>query len=80
MQSAGSDRSLSTLGAPDELSLFCGGPFYKLQVSTHLIRVPRWDLLRRIAWSLLICWLPLIALTAMLHREELLSLLKDYLV
>ncbi len=80
MQSAGSDRSLSTLGAPDELSLFCGGPFYKLQVSTHLIRVPRWDLLRRIAWSLVICWLPLIALTAMFHWEELLSLLKDYLV
>lgn len=80
MQMPGSDRFFSTLGAPDELSLFCGGPFYKLQVSTHLIRVPRWDLPRRIACSLVVCWLPLIALTALLHREELLGLLKDYLV
>ena len=66
--------------ATDNLSLFCGGPFYQLQVSTHLVRVPRWDLSRRIGFSLAVCWLPLIIITAFLHREELPGLLKDYLV
>ena len=74
------DKSFDLPGTSDNLSLFCGGPFYRLQVLLHLIRVPRWDLSRRIACSLAICWLPLIILTVLFHREELPGLLRDYKV
>jgi hypothetical protein len=64
----------------DELSLFCGGPLYRLQVALHLVKSPQWNLTRRIICLLAISWLPLVLMTAGLHPEELLALMKDYLV
>lgn len=64
----------------DELSLFCGGPLYRLQVSMHLIKIPQWNLARRVTCLLAISWLPLVIITAWLRPEELSGLLKDYLV
>ncbi|PWT80966.1 MAG: hypothetical protein C5B58_10600 [Acidobacteria bacterium] len=74
------DRSFNASATSDDLSLFGGGPFYQLQVLLHLIRVPKWDLPRRIICSLAVCWLPLVIITAFIRREELPALLKDYLV
>ena len=82
------DKSIhSSATSDDDLSLFGGGPFYRLQVLLHLIGVPTSDiprrslyLPRRIVFSLAVCWLPLVIITALLHREALPELLKDYLV
>jgi hypothetical protein len=64
----------------DDISLFRGGPFYRAQVATHLIEIGRWNLLRRIALALGVYWLPLVILTALLHRDELRRLLTDYML
>src|SRR5215472_15275873 len=64
----------------DETSLFRGGLFYRAQVATHLIEVGRWNILRRLAFALGVCWLPLVILTALLYRQELNNLLRDYLL
>lgn len=64
----------------DELSLFCGGPLYRLQVALHLIRYPQWNLARRALCLLAISWMPLVIITAWLRPEDLSGLLKDYLV
>jgi hypothetical protein len=74
------DKSSHASATSDDLSLFGGGPFYRLQVFLRLIRIPRWNLPRRVLWSLIVCWLPLVVITALLNREELSGLLKDYLV
>lgn len=64
----------------DELSLFCGGPLYRLQLALHLIKTPQWNLTLRSIFLLAITWLPLVLITAWLHPEQLSGLLKDYLV
>jgi hypothetical protein len=64
----------------DDLSLFCGGPLYRLQVLLHLIKIPQWNLARRVTCLLAISWLPLVIMTAWLRPEQLSGLLKDYLV
>lgn len=64
----------------DNLSLFCGGPLYRLQVALHLIKFPQWNLARRVTCLLAISWLPMVIMTACLHPEALSGLLKDYLV
>jgi hypothetical protein len=64
----------------DDLSLFRGGLFYRAQVVTHLIEIGRWNLARRVTFTLAICWLPLLLITALMYRDELANLLKDYML
>jgi hypothetical protein len=62
----------------DDISLFRGGLFYRAQVVTHLIELGSWNVARRVVVCLVVCWLPLVVLTALLYRNELPGLLKDY--
>jgi len=79
-------RNLSRNGAGenpeavDELSLFRGGLFYRLQVLLRLIRGPKWNLPPRVLWIVAVSWLPLTIITALTRREQLSTLLRDYVV
>lgn len=64
-------------------SLIRGGPVYRLQEATHLIRPNQWNLGRRITLVIRLGWLPLVILTATATvnaRLSTLALLKDYRV
>ena len=64
----------------EEISLFRGGPFYRLQMLAHLVAAGRWNLPLRLSCILAVCWLPLVILTAFYYRDQLAGLLKDYRV
>jgi hypothetical protein len=66
--------------SPDEVSLVRGGPFFRLQRAIGLIRPNQWNLGRRIGFIIAIGWLPLFVLTALLNRDSLISLIRDYRV
>lgn len=59
-------------------SLIRGGPFYRAQLALGLIHANRWDLGRRIAILVGICWLPLFFVTVLTNPAGLRSLLTDY--
>jgi hypothetical protein len=62
----------------EDLSLFRGGLFYRVQVVIHLIDAERWNLPRRVTFILAIGWLPLLIFTALFDRGQLVALLTDY--
>jgi hypothetical protein len=66
--------------APAEISLVRGGPFYRAQQAVGLIRANQWDLGRRITFLIAVGWLPLLVITALLNRDGLVSLIRDYRV
>lgn len=63
-----------------DVSLIRGGPFYRLQRTTHLIESDRWNLGRRITFAVAVGWLPLVLMTALFHPAALRSLIMDYRV
>jgi len=63
-----------------DVSLIRGGPFYSAQVVTRLIRPDRWNMGRRIIFSVAIGWLPLVLLTVLFQPRALGTLLRDYMV
>jgi hypothetical protein len=65
---------------PAEISLVRGGLYYRAQYAVGLIRHTKWDLGRRIGFLIVVGWLPLFVLTALLNREGLVSLIRDYRV
>ena len=64
--------------SPAEISLVRGGLFYRVQHAIGLIRPDEWNLGRRVAFLIVIGWLPLFVLTALLNRDGLVSLIRDY--
>ena len=64
----------------DAISLFRGGPFYRVQLSCHLVERQKWNLTRRVAAVLAVTWLPLVIITALFRHDMLGELLKDYVV
>jgi len=63
-----------------EPSLIRGGPFYRAQQAAKLIRPNEWNYGRRLAWALLVGWLPLILITAISSPGAVVSVLTDYRV
>lgn len=64
----------------DDLSLFRGGLFYRLQLMTRLIDADDWNLHRRVMFVLSVTWLPLVMITGFFNRDQLVALLTDYQV
>src|SRR5262249_27600620 len=62
----------------DDVSLFRGGLFYRAQVRARLIDAERWNVGRRVVIILVLTWLPLVIITALFDRDQLLSLVTDY--
>jgi len=62
----------------DDVSLFRGGLFYRAQVISRLMDPERWNVCRRVVITLVICWLPLLIITALFDRDQLIDLLTDY--
>ncbi len=62
----------------DDVSLFRGGLFYRAQLVARLIDAERWNVSRRVAIVLMISWLPLVIVTAIFNRDQLVRLLTDY--
>ena len=67
-------------GAPAEVSIIRGGPFYRVQHAIGLIREDRWNLGRRITFLVAITWLPLLIITLLTDFKDLHSFLTDYRV
>jgi len=63
-----------------DLSLIRGGPFYRAQRATRLIRRDEWNHVRRLAFAIALGWVPLVLITVFSHPEALMSLLRDYRV
>lgn len=63
-----------------DLSLVRGGPLYRAQEATRLIRPNQWNHVRRVTFAIAVGWIPLIVITAISHRDALVSLLLDYRV
>lgn len=63
-----------------DVSLFRGGLFYRVQLVTRLIEADRWHIPRRVMFILAVTWLPLVIITGLLNRHELVGVLKDYQV
>ena len=61
-------------------SILRGGPFYRAQLATGLIREGEWNHVNRVVIAVVITWLPLVLLTALFNRQGLLSLLTSYRV
>ena len=69
------------LAATDrDLSLIRGGPFYRAQEATRLIRPNQWNHVRRVTFAIALGWLPLVLITALFNPGGLVSLVKDYRV
>jgi len=66
--------------ADRELSLMCGGPFYRAQQALGLIRPNEWNNVRRLTFAIALGWLPIILITALFNPDGLVSLLRDYRV
>ena len=69
-----------SVAAEFELSLIRGGPFYRAQQATRLIRPDEWNHSRRLTLAIAVGWLPLILITALFNPGALVSLLNDYRV
>lgn len=63
-----------------EPSLIRGGPFYRAQQATRLIRPNQWNLGRRLTFAITVGWVPLVLITSLFNPGSLMSLLKDYRV
>jgi hypothetical protein len=63
-----------------ELSLIRGGPFYRAQLATGLIRPNEWNHARRVMFAIALGWVPLVLITALFQPKALFSLLSDYRV
>src|SRR5664279_3384865 len=63
-----------------EVSLIRGGPFYRAQIVTRLIRPHQWNLGRRIIFAIAIGWIPLVLLTSLFAPGAVVELLTDYKV
>lgn len=63
-----------------DLSLIRGGPFYRAQQATRLIRPNEWNHVRRVAFAIALGWIPLVLITVFSPPEALMSLLRDYRV
>jgi len=68
----------TTDAQPHEVSLVRGGPFYRAQQASGLIRPDEWNHARRITLAITLGWLPLILITALFNPKALVSLLVDY--
>jgi hypothetical protein len=67
--------------APEsELSLLRGGPFYRAQLATGLIKEGEWNHTKRVIIAIAVGWVPLVLLTALFNRPGLASLLTSYRV
>lgn len=62
------------------MELVRGGPFYGVHEATHLLTAERWNLGRRIMFALSIGWAPLLLITRLFNRSEVLNLLRNYQV
>lgn len=70
-------NSKTASGKPD-ISLVRGGPFHRLQQKTGLIRAEHSDIVRRVLFTAVIGWLPMVLITAVFNRGQLTQLLRDY--
>lgn len=61
-------------------SLFRGGPFYRAQLASRLIREGKCNHARRVIITIAVAWVPLVLLTAFLNPSSLASLLTSYRV
>lgn len=61
-------------------SLFRGGPTYRAQLATGLIKAGEWNHARRIIVAIAVGWVPLVLLTAFFNPSGLISILTDYRV
>lgn len=78
--SGGSQSELRVVPTQFEPSIIRGGPFYRIQQLTRLIRPDQWNLCRRVAVAVILGWLPLVLLTIFFNPHGLGSLLRDYRV
>jgi hypothetical protein len=72
-------EALNASGMDDlDLSLIRGGPFYRAQQSSGLIRPNEWNNVRRLTCAIAVGWLPLVLITLLSNPAGLSSLMKDY--
>src|SRR5277367_4224167 len=62
------------------VSLIRGGPFYRAQLKTRLIRPHQWNIGKRIIFAVAIGWVPLLLMTALFQPGAVVVLLTDYKV
>jgi hypothetical protein len=84
MQPPGDEVSQANAGRDSgiarEVSLVRGGPFYRAQEATRLLTPQRWNLGRRIAFSIGLTWVPLVLITLLSKPYAIGGLLKDYTI
>ncbi len=73
-----SKAELPNNSAHPDISLIRGGPFYRIQQATGLIRDDRWNLGRRVTFAIAVGWVPLFLMRALFNPSGLLPLLRDY--
>jgi hypothetical protein len=82
MQPPGDDvpqvHAVHDSGIAGEVSLVRGGPFYRAQEATRLLTPERWNLGRRITFSICMSWVPLFLITLFTKPHAIGSLLRDY--
>lgn len=61
-------------------SIVRGGPFYRAQLATGIIREGEWNHVKRLVIAVVVTWLPLVLITALFNRQGLVSLLTSYRV
>lgn len=61
-----------------DVSLVRGGPFYRAQIATRLIKPDQWNVGRRITFAISVGWVPLLLITILSNRGYVLHALKDY--
>src|SRR5271155_4181756 len=66
--------------AASEASLVRGGPFYRAQEAVRLVSSERWNLGRRIAFSIGLSWVPLVLITLLSKPHSIGGLLRDYTI
>jgi hypothetical protein len=77
----GTEHKMQEPETLETVSLIRGGAFYRFQEVAHLIRPNQWNAGRRIFITVLVGWVPLVALTALSgSAASLVALLKDYRV
>jgi hypothetical protein len=64
--------------AHPDVSLVRGGPFYRTQLATRLIKPDQWNVGRRITFAIAVGWIPLLLTTILSHRGVFLKFLADY--
>ena len=63
-----------------DLSLVRGGPFYRAQLATGLIKEGEWNHTKRVVFAIAVGWIPLVLLTVFFNPSGLVSLLTSYRV